>query len=58
MLNRAVEMSLKIDIRRVVEQDVLSDMASRFECLIYSKLMGIPVAHYQLWRASRECDIQ
>ena len=57
MLNRSMQMSLKIDLRKVVQRDVLTDMASKIECLLYFKLMGIPIAHYQLWQASRDEDI-
>lgn len=47
-------MSIRIDTRKVVMRDALSDLPSRFESLLYYKLMGIPLLHYQLWKVSRE----
>ena len=50
-------MSIKINIKTLIEAEVMQDIGSRLECILYYKLMGIPVLHYQLWKASRKGDI-
>ena len=51
-------MSLKINQRKVFEQEILTDQASRLECLLFNKLMGIPVLHYRLWKGSRDGGVE
>ncbi len=51
-------MSLKINQAMLFEEEILADPVSRLDCLLFNKLLGVPVIHYRLWKASRLVGVE
>lgn len=51
-------MTLQINQEKLFTKQILSDHVSRIDCLLFNRLLGIPVIHYKLWKASREGGVE